>query len=87
MSGIPSLTILSEEQKFNGENLLQWSTNMTQLLGSKGILGYINGSIPKPDPPVSPSPASEPAATTTPTSANLGTAIDHYVMVYSTVMP
>ena len=48
MSGIPSLTILSEEQKFNGDNLLQWKTNITQLLGSKGLLGYINGKIPKP---------------------------------------
>ena len=46
MSEIPSLTILSEEQKFNGDNLLQWNTNITQLLGSKGLLGY--GSIPKP---------------------------------------
>ena len=48
MSGIPSLMILSEEQKFNRENLLQWNTNITQLLGSKGLLGYINGKIPKP---------------------------------------
>ena len=48
MSGIPLLTILSEEQKFNGENLLQWNTNITQLLSSKGLLGYINGKIPKP---------------------------------------
>jgi hypothetical protein len=51
MSGIPSLTILSEEQKFNGDNLLQWNTNIIQLLGSKGLLGYVNGSIPKPTPP------------------------------------
>ena len=49
--GMPSLTILSEEQKFNGENLLQWKTNITQLLGSKGLLGYINGNIPKPAQP------------------------------------
>ena len=48
MSGIPSLTILSEEQKFNGENLLQWNMNIQQLLGSKGLLGYIDGSIKKP---------------------------------------
>lgn len=48
MSGIPLLTILSEEQKFNGDNLLQWKTNITQLLGSKGLLGYINGNMPKP---------------------------------------
>ena len=48
MTGIPSLTILSEEQKFNGENLLQWNTNIQQLLGSKGLLGYIDGSIVKP---------------------------------------
>ena len=55
MSAIPSLTILSEEQKFNGDNLLQWNTNMTQLLGSKGLLGYIDGKILKPtQPTVSP---------------------------------
>ena len=51
MSGTPSLTILSEEQKFNGDNLLQWTTNMTQLLGSKGLLGYIDGKIVKPAQP------------------------------------
>ena len=50
MSSTPSLTILSEEQKFNGDNLLQWTTNMTQLLGSKGLLGYIDGKIAKPVP-------------------------------------
>jgi Reverse transcriptase (RNA-dependent DNA polymerase)/GAG-pre-integrase domain/gag-polypeptide of LTR copia-type len=55
MSGIPSLTILSEEQKFNGENLLQWNTNITQLLGSKGLVGYINGNIPKPQSTTTPS--------------------------------
>jgi hypothetical protein len=57
MSGIPSLTILSEEQKFNGDNLLQWNTNITQLLGSKGLLGYINGKIPRPGPESVPLPA------------------------------
>jgi hypothetical protein len=48
MSGIPSLTILSKEQKFNGDNLLQWKTNISQLLASKGLLGYVEGKIPKP---------------------------------------
>jgi hypothetical protein len=48
MSAIPSLTILSEEQKFNRDNLLQWKNTITQLLGAKGIMGYINGKIPKP---------------------------------------
>ena len=57
MSGTPSLTILSEEQKFNGDNLLQWKTNMTQLLGSKGLLGYIDGKIPQPGPESVPLPA------------------------------
>ena len=47
-TGIPSLTILSEEQKFGGDNLLQWNTNITQILGSKGLLGYIDGKILKP---------------------------------------
>src|SRR6266498_5778525 len=47
-SGMPSLTILSDEQKFNRDNLLKWKTNMIQLLGSKGLTGYINRNIPKP---------------------------------------
>jgi hypothetical protein len=73
-SGIPSLTILSEEQKFNGENLLQWKTNMTQLLGLKGLLGYIDGNIPKPTTkPVdtkktdTTTPTTSPVYSTTPT--------------------
>ena len=38
-SGIPSLTILSEEQKFNGESLLQWKMNIiTQLLGLEALV-------------------------------------------------
>ena len=53
MSGIPTLTILSNEQKFNGENLLQWKTNMIQLLGSKGLSGYIDGKVTKPTQPTS----------------------------------
>jgi hypothetical protein len=56
MSGAPSLTILSEEQKFNMENLLQWKTNMTQLLASKGLSGYIDGRIEKPGPESIPLP-------------------------------
>ena len=50
MSRIPALTILSKEQKFNRDNLLQWNTNITQLLGSKGLLGYIDRKIPRPGP-------------------------------------
>jgi hypothetical protein len=68
MSGIPSLTILSEEQKFNGDNLLQWKTNITQLLGSKGLLGYIDGKIPKPVAPtiVASIQSADPTESTTP---------------------
>src|SRR5277367_1443878 len=73
MFGIPSLTILSEEQKFNGDNLLQWKININQLLGSKGLLGYINGNILRPDPesvplstPETP-PSSTPVYSSTPT--------------------
>jgi hypothetical protein len=65
-TGIPSLTILSEEQKFNGDNLLQWKTDMTQLLGSKGLLGYITGTIAKPAQPTSTS-EKDPSATATST--------------------
>ena len=61
------MTILSEEQKFNGDNLLQWNTNMNQLLGSKGLLGYIDGTILKPEPakPLAPTSSKE-AETTVP---------------------
>ena len=52
MSGLPSLTLLSDEQKFNGNNLLQWKTNITRLLSSKGLLEYIDGKIAKPSPPI-----------------------------------
>ena len=61
MSGTPSLTILSEEQKFNGENLLQWKTNMIQLLASKGLSGYIDGRIKKPGPATIPLPDTAPS--------------------------
>src|ERR1700678_129279 len=57
MSRIPSLTLLSEEQKFNGNNLLQWNINITQLLGSKGLSGYIDGNIQKPSPESLPLPS------------------------------
>jgi hypothetical protein len=63
MSVIPSLTILSEEQKFNGDNLLQWNTHITQLLGAKGLLGYIDGKIMKPAQP--PTTSDNPATATT----------------------
>lgn len=67
MSGIPSLTILSEEQKFNGDNLLQWNTNMIQLLDSKGLSGYIDSKIPKPEPTQpTPSDKAETAPVSTP---------------------
>jgi hypothetical protein len=66
MSAIPSLTILSEEQKFNGDNLLQWKTHITQLLGAKGLLGYINGKIPKPSESQPPTPDTTVTSTGTP---------------------
>ena len=62
---LPSLTILSEEQKFNRENLLQWNMNMIQLLASKGLSGYISGKIPKPGPETIPLP---PKISETPTT-------------------
>ena len=68
MSGIPSLTILSKEQKFNGENLMQWKTNMIQLLSSKGLLGYIDGKIPKPASPTITDTTTTTTTTTTATS-------------------
>jgi hypothetical protein len=69
-SGIPSLTILSEEQKFNGDNLLQWKTNITQLLESKGLLGYIDGRIPEPTKPTKPT-TTESTTTMVPASATV----------------
>ena len=67
MLGMPSLTILSDEQKFNGDNLLQWKTNMTQLLALKGLLGYIDRRVWKPGPESIPPPGTPP---TTPLTTN-----------------
>ena len=69
MSGIPTLTILSEEQKFNGDNLLQWNMYITQLLASKGLSGYIDGKTQKPGPesiPLPDTPSTTPQPTGTP---------------------
>jgi hypothetical protein len=52
--------ILSEEQKFNRENLLKWKITMTQLLGSKGLTRYIDGNIAKPVVPTSATPTPDP---------------------------
>ena len=63
MSDLPTLTILPDEQKFNGENLIQWKINIAQILGSKGLQGYVDGTIPKPSPPKpTPPPDTEKAA-------------------------
>ncbi len=67
-SSITNLTILFEEQKFNGDNLLSWSMNMKQLLGSKGLMGYIDGKVTilaKPDPG-DPTPGPTPIYSSTP---------------------
>ncbi len=58
--GTTSLTILSEEQKFNGENLLKWNITLEQLLGSKELTGYIDGSITKPAVPAAGSTTPDP---------------------------
>ena len=65
-SGIPTLTLLSDEQKFNGENLLKWNININQLLGSKGLLGYVNGTIPKPTQSPTSTPDPTPVYSTNP---------------------
>ena len=77
---MPSLTILSKEQKFNGDNLLQWNTNITQLLGSKGLSGYIDGKIQKPGPESIPLPSETTTAqpTTTPTTTTQPTTTPIY---------
>jgi hypothetical protein len=58
--GSLALTILNKEQKFNGDNLLTWSTNINQLLGSKGLLGYIDGTIARPPTLTSDTPTRDP---------------------------
>jgi hypothetical protein len=62
----PSFTILSEEQKFNGDNLLSWTTNMIQLLGSKGLSGYIDRKVTSPATPPDRTPDPTPIYSTTP---------------------
>jgi hypothetical protein len=61
-SGTSPLTIFTEEQKFNRDNLLRitWNTNINQLLGSKGLLGYIDGKVTRPPEPFSDTPTPDP---------------------------
>ncbi len=54
------MTILSEEQKFNGENLLKLNITLEQLLRLKGLTGYVNGSITKPAIPAAGSTIPDP---------------------------
>ena len=62
----PAITVLSDDQKLDGENFLQWKANMTILLGARGLHGYVDGKIPKPtQPPKSDTPAT-PIYSTTP---------------------
>ena len=62
MSSLPQLTLLPPEEKFNGTNLLQWKKTIAQLLGMKGLEGYVDGSISKPSPPLK-APEVPPTAT------------------------
>jgi hypothetical protein len=54
--------------KAQWRQLTQMDTNMTQLLRSKGLLGYVNGKIPRPTQPTSTttSPDPTPVYSTTP---------------------
>ena len=66
MSTSPAITVLSDDQKLDGENFLQWKANMNILLGARGLRGYVDGKIPKPtQPPKADTPAT-PIYSTTP---------------------
>ena len=55
-----------ETTYLNGDNLLKWITNMTQLLRSKGLLGYVDGKIAKPTVSMTTTPDTTPIYSTTP---------------------
>ena len=50
MSGTSSLTILSEEQKFNGDNLLNGTPILLNYLNLKDYWDILMEKITKPDP-------------------------------------
>lgn len=47
-SSTPSLQLLPESAHFNGKNLSTWKVQEEELIGGKGLWGYIDGSIQRP---------------------------------------
>ncbi|KAJ7616573.1 hypothetical protein FB45DRAFT_709304, partial [Roridomyces roridus] len=60
-----SLTVLPDGEKFDGTGFTGFETKFIAIADARGLRGYIEGTIPKPNPPAA---ATAPAAPTTPTT-------------------
>ncbi|KAJ7323364.1 hypothetical protein DFH08DRAFT_753022, partial [Mycena albidolilacea] len=56
MSGIPSPFSMPEADRFNGSNFTKFDSMLIAGAKARGVIGYLNGTITKPPPPVGPVP-------------------------------
>ena len=61
----PANFVLPMEEKFNGSNWAEWKELITSVAKSRGVMGYLEGTIPRP---LSPSPSANPSAIPIPTT-------------------
>jgi len=61
----PANFVLPTEEKFDGSNWAEWKESIVSAAKSRGVMGYLEGHIPRPaTPPSSADPAAIPIPTT-----------------------
>ena len=61
----PATFVLPTEEKFDGSNWTEWKELITSAAKSRGVMGYLDGTIPRPTtPPLSTDPSAIPIPAT-----------------------
>jgi hypothetical protein len=58
----PAVFVLPTEEKFDGSNWIEWKESIISAAKSRGVMGYLEGIIPRPATPPSDSPGTDPSA-------------------------
>src|ERR1700678_1990426 len=58
----PAVFVLPTEEKFDGSNWIKWKESIISTAKSRGVMGYLEGIIPRPATPPSDSPGTNPSA-------------------------
>ena len=64
----PSNFILPTEEKFDGSNWAEWKESITSAAKSRGVIGYLDGTIPRPP---TPPPSAASSSTITPAAPTI----------------